>query len=316
MLGISGYSGVNYSPSQLEKASQAINHRRPDGAGIYLHENVGLADRRLSILELSDLGAQPYYFGNLILTFNGELYNYKDVRVMLEKEGYSFISNSDTEVLIKAFHCWGVKGIRHFIGMFAFAIYDKQIKTMYLFRDRLGVKPLYYTLENGLAFSSELKGLTYFFKDQSLNEESVFEYFELGYIRGEKFIYSAAKKLQPGHFMVYSNGQATINPYWELQVDSDSKHLSQEEWKEKLHVLMTDAFNLRMVSDVPVGVFLSGGVDSSLVTAILQRSHGNIHLFTIGFYGQVSICHTDQTYCHYTWGLFALLLYKDCFKMV
>jgi asparagine synthase (glutamine-hydrolysing) len=282
MCGISGYIGAAFTDQQLQRSSACLHHRGPDANGFFYDAHVGLAHRRLSIIELSDKGAQPYEFENYVLVFNGELYNYQSVRALLIKQGYDFISNSDTEVLIKAFHCWGVSSIKYFTGMFAFAIYDKQSKKMFLFRDRIGVKPLYYTVNNGVAFASELRSVKCFVENVSLDQNSIWEYFRIGYITGKKSIYNEINKLEAGHFLEFHKGNTSLHSYWQMQY-SETETDTGVDWKSELHTLMQDAFSQRMVADVPVGVFLSGGIDSSLVAAILQNKHGSINTFTIGF---------------------------------
>jgi asparagine synthase (glutamine-hydrolysing) len=283
MCGISGFFGSCYSSEQLRASSVSIAHRGPDGYGIFEEDEVGLAHRRLSIIDLSEAGAQPYYYENLVLVFNGELYNYKEVQLQLVAEGYSFQSHSDTEVLIKAFHCWGVQAIERFTGMFAFALYQRDSKELFLFRDRLGVKPLYYSTEKGIAFGSELKALLPFLFSKAPDLAAVREYFRHGYITGEKSIFKAVKNIPAGHYLHFKNGEAILHSYWSLKTAKADHQKTEAEWEEELHKQLIDAFRLRMVADVPVGVFLSGGIDSSLVTAILQQHHGNIHTFTIGF---------------------------------
>ena len=283
MCGIIGSRGP-FSKEAISKAAKSIKHRGPDAFGIYAHTDVVLAHYRLAILDLSENGAQPYHFENLTVVFNGEIYNYREIRQLLIQAGYSFSSDSDTEVLIKSFHKWGCKAVERFIGMFAFCLYDRNDDSLYLFRDRLGVKPLYYSTEGGLIFGSELRTLLPFLSTRTLDAESLNEYFRLGYISKHRTIYNSAKKLLPGHYLHYKNGAATLHRYWSVQeAATESKYQSEADWKEEIESLMVDAFRLRMVSDVPVGVFLSGGVDSSLVTAILQKHYGNIHTFTIGF---------------------------------
>lgn len=241
-----------------------------------------LGHRRLSILELSELGAQPYFYENLALVFNGELYNFKEIKKELQLLGYSFESNSDTEVLIKAFHKWREKAIEKFIGMFAFAIFDKSTEQLFLFRDRVGVKPLYYSTTKGLQFASELK----FFKalpfDYTINRVAAYEYFKFGYATNTNTIYNEVQKLLPAHYLVYQQGKTIIHNYWS-PLHSRQHSAKEEKVKEELRSLLISSFEYRMVSDVPVGVFLSGGVDSSLVASVLKKNHTDLNTFTIGF---------------------------------
>jgi len=284
MCGIIGSVG-NRTESQIVAAAKTIAHRGPDAFGIYSYGNFILAHHRLAIIDLSENGSQPYHFEHLSLVYNGEIYNYQEIKKELLLEGYSFISDSDTEVLIKAFHKWGVRAVQRFAGMFAFALFDKKEDALYLFRDRIGIKPLYYSLEDGLTFCSELRGIMPFMKNRSLHQESVYEYFRVGYISEEKTIFREAKKLLPGHYLTYKNGKATFATYWNIVDALDAKvpDYNDEEWKDVLHKQMLTSFSEHMIADVPVGVFLSGGIDSSIVTAILQKHYGSIHSFTIGF---------------------------------
>lgn len=282
MCGIIGSIG-KYNEQDIRAAAATIAHRGPDAFGLYAHNNVVFAQHRLSILDLSEKGNQPYHFEHLMLVYNGEIYNFREIKKELTAAGYSFDSGSDTEMVIKSFHYWGVSAVNKFIGMFAFAVYDKNDNSIYLFRDRLGVKPLYYTVSDGLVFGSELRAILPFLKDKTIDNTALYEYFRVGYISGEKTIYKHAKKLKPGSYLHFKNNNTQISTYWMLQDIPELSYSSVEEWKEILHQTMIDAFRLRMVSDVPVGIFLSGGIDSSLVTSILQQHYGNIHTFTIGF---------------------------------
>lgn len=283
MCGIAGFYNLSVTKEQIHVLIDKLRHRGPDDQQFFQKQDVGLIHTRLSILELTSLGTQPYRFENLVLVFNGELYNYKGVREELKKIGYSFQSNSDTEVLIKSFHCWREKCVDHFIGMFAFSIYDEQADEMYLFRDRVGVKPLYYRYSNGkLSFASELKAMHVFDVDRSINPEALSYYFRFGFVPRHLSIYTSVKKLQPGHYIKVTRNEISVDKYWGLDGNVNTD-LSENDWLDELESLLVSAFRYRMVSDVPVGVFLSGGIDSSLLTAILQKHHGSIHSFTIGF---------------------------------
>lgn len=283
MCGIAGFYNANVDQGQIGTVIAKLQHRGPDHQGFYSRNDVALIHTRLSIIELSELGSQPFRFENLVLVFNGELYNYKEVRELLKKQGYSFQSNSDTEVLIKAFHCWREQCVDHFIGMFAFSIYDERADEIFLFRDRVGVKPLYYSFQNGvLFFASELKALSVFDIPKEINLKAVSLYFRFGFVPHHLSIYKSVSKLEPGHFLKISRQGMTKKKYWNLNQETIQGR-KEDEWLEELEPLLISAFRYRMVSDVPVGVFLSGGIDSSLLTAILQKHHGGIHSFTIGF---------------------------------
>ena len=284
MCGIIGSKG-NRPKEAIIQAARCIAHRGPDAFGVYHHGDCVLAHHRLAIIDLSENGAQPYYYEHLAMVYNGEIYNYQSVREELVKEGYQFVSDSDTEVLIKAFHKWNVKAVDKLAGMFAFAIHDQQDDSVYVFRDRIGIKPLYYSLDNGLSFCSELRGIIPFLNSKGLDHEAVYEYFRVGYISEDKSIFRQARKLLPGHYLHYKDGQVRIERYWNVveEINKDRIVRSDEAWKEALHQQMIYSFKEHMIADVPVGVFLSGGIDSSLVTAILQKNYGGVHSFTIGF---------------------------------
>ena len=284
MCGIAGFIDTGFDYPTLERITNTLHHRGPDAFGFYYENEVGLGHRRLSIIELSELGAQPYKYEQLVLVFNGELYNYQEVKKDLEKEGYQFNSNSDTEVLIKAFHKWKEKAVDRFVGMFAFAVYDKVTEEMFLFRDKVGVKPLYYSIAKGLVFGSELKVFKALPSTYTLDHEAIHQYFRFGYITNANTVYKEIKKLLPGHYLKYQQQKVDVVQYWSIYAQQQVEvGETVEQVSENLETLLTSAFKYRMVADVPVGVFLSGGIDSSLVTAILQKEYGNINTFTIGF---------------------------------
>ncbi len=283
MCGIAGYYNAHLDRDKLDALLQTLRHRGPDDQNFYIDGDVGLLHTRLSILELTDLGRQPYSFESLSLTFNGEIYNFREVREDLKKSGYSFISDSDTEVLIKAFHHWGERCVDHFIGMFAFAIYNKQSDELYLYRDRLGVKPLYYSFNQGtLYFASELKAFEIFDVPKELNLDATAAYFRFGYVPSDQSIFRSVAKLQAGHFLKVNRRGISTHGYWNPN-GGLIQNRSEDDWADELEQLLISAFRYRMVSDVPVGIFLSGGIDSSLLAAVLQKHMGDINSFTIGF---------------------------------
>jgi asparagine synthase (glutamine-hydrolysing) len=283
MCGIAGFYNKRVDRTQIDALLGMLKHRGPDAQNFMVHNDVGLLHTRLSILDLTELGSQPYCFENLILTYNGEIYNYNEVRDDLIILGYTFVSQSDTEVLIKAFHCWGERCVDHFIGMFAFAIYDKNSDELLLCRDRLGVKPLYYSFINGaFSFSSELKAFQIFNVPKELNLDAVAKYFRFGYVPADKSVFTSVSKLESGHFLKVNRKGIHVQRYWDLH-EEPVQGRSEDDWLDELEQLLISAFRYRMVSDVPVGVFLSGGIDSSILAAILQKHVGNIHSFTIGF---------------------------------
>jgi len=283
MCGIAGYIGEAHTSIDLQAICNAIAHRGPDGHGIFTDDGIALVHTRLAIIDLSDAAKQPFQFKNWVLIFNGEIYNYKEIREELEKFGYHFQTQSDTEVIIKAYDCWREKAVEHFIGMFAFAIYNLDNKSLQLFRDRLGVKPLYYAIENNiLYFASELKAFKHFPVSKKINYKSLTHYFSYGYTPSSQSIYSAVKKLPAGSYLTYHNQESKIQTYWHIPT-AEINYKKENEIIDTLHELLISACRYRMVSDVPVGVFLSGGIDSSLVSAILNKHFGAIKAFNIGF---------------------------------
>jgi len=269
-----------------------LKHRGPDNQSVVVYErnNCMLAHARLSIIDLSEDANQPMEYGQLAVVFNGEIYNFKEIRQDLAEKGHKFNTQSDTEVILHAYQEWGNACVDHFIGMFAFCILDRAANRLLLFRDRAGVKPLYfYACGTTFLFASELKAFYEYpgFR-REINMAAVALYFRYGYIPAPVAIYRNTQKLQAGHYLVYdiSNRTYSIHRYWNVfdfyrmpQLD-----ISYEEAKDELERLLVSAYNYRMVSDVPVGVFLSGGYDSIGVTALLQKDRTEkLKTFTIGF---------------------------------
>lgn len=305
MCGIVGFISHGRDDTTVEKMLEVQAHRGPDDRGVFI-EQVGenyihFGHNRLSIQDLSSHGHQPFISncGDYVIVFNGEIYNFKIIRKELEALGHRFISQSDTEVILYAYKQWGIVCLEKFIGMFAFSVLDKVNKKMYLVRDRAGVKPLYYYEEGpNFLFSSELKsfhGHPAFQKE--LNKEILPYYFQFGYIPAPHTIFKNTYKLEPGHYLEFNialSGNAlgvqnlafSIQKYWSVDQCYQKDKFDQNEAQivTELEKLLTDNVEQRMVSDVPVGVFLSGGYDSSLVTALLaQNKERKLHTFTIGF---------------------------------
>ncbi|MGL5023152.1 MAG: asparagine synthase (glutamine-hydrolyzing) [Cetobacterium sp.] len=299
MCGICGFiSKERVSKNDLKKMNDAIAYRGPDSQGYSLDEinetRIGLAHRRLAIMDLSPLGHQPMYSNdkNIVVIFNGEIYNFKDIKKDLEKRGYIFSSNSDTEVIVKGYEEYGIDIIQKLNGMFAISILDKKNKELYLIRDHLGVKPLYFYKKNeNLIFGSELKAIMeypHFIKE--IDENVLDTYLYHGYITGDKSIFKNTYKLLPGHYLKYKNGEITIKNYWSIKKSFENrevKSFSENEWKEKIKSHLESSIKDRMISDVPIGAFLSGGIDSTLIVSIMQKlSKVPIKTFTIGFEDQ------------------------------
>ena len=297
MCGIAGLVDFRRQSSKenLQKMTDVLFHRGPDDGGYFFEcfeqSQVGLGHRRLSILDLSNHGHQPMAFCHLTLVYNGEVYNFKEIRSELEKQGYSFESQSDTEVILKAYHKWGKDAIRRFNGMFAIAIFDSQKRTLTLIRDRAGVKPLYWYQKDGLfMFASELKS----FHEHpafvnELNQDGLALFLQYGYIPQPHTIFNHTHKLKAGHSLELdiNNSTLKIGKYWDV-IDCYNQpklDISEQEAMDETERLLRSACEYRMVSDVPVGIFLSGGYDSSAVTALLQSERtGKLKTFSIGFH--------------------------------
>ncbi len=299
MCGISGFIDfrTKLGRADLVRMTDALIHRGPDASGYECWQTdkytIGLGHRRLSIIDLSEGGKQPKTKSNWTITYNGEIYNFEEVRKELQQLGHSFTSSSDTEVIISAFIQWGPDAVQRFIGMFAFALYDSNTKTVYLFRDRAGVKPLFYYQKDGmLLFSSELKSFHAIPQfDKTINPNTITSFMEYGYIPNPHCIYTHCRKLEPGHFLKVNlnNQDISKHKYWDVEdcYAEAPLDISEEEALKEIEKTLVSAFNYRMVADVPVGVFLSGGYDSSLVTAMLQKNATQkINTFTIGFEDQ------------------------------
>ncbi len=323
MCGICGIINIDFSPISpqlLIAMRDSLTHRGPDDCGCVLLKindtserknfikykewkteqgidrsgySVGLAHRRLSIIDLSIAGNQPMadMTGSFWITFNGEIYNFQEIRKTLIEKGYSFNSGTDTEVIINAYKEWGERCLEHFNGMFAFALYDSHKQRLFLARDRVGKKPLYYCkTPDAFYFSSELKAILSVIKSiPNPDFDSLNYYFSLGYIPHEMTLYSGIKKLPAAHACFFDciNGKMNIWRYWELpEPGGDQQKISEEDLIEEFHELIFNAVKIRMISDVPVGVFLSGGLDSSLVTSIAaQCSSEPLKTFTVSFPG-------------------------------
>lgn len=297
MCGIAGFIDFNKRSTQevLLAMTDTMSRRGPDDAGYEVYEAaqafIGFGQRRLSILDLSPLGHQPMHYENLTVDFNGEIYNFKEIRKELEDKGYTFNSWSDTEVILKGYKCWGKDVVHKFIGMFAIALYDREKEQVLFFRDRAGVKPLYCYYADGLfLFASELKAFhqhPHFKKEIDSNSLSLF--LQYSYIPGSYSIFKHTFKLLPAHTLTLSLKTKTtaIEKYWDVfdHYNKPKLQLSDEEAINETDKVLKKAYEYRMVADVPVGVFLSGGYDSSSVAALLQSNRTEkLKTFTIGFH--------------------------------
>ncbi|MEH6824637.1 MAG: N-acetylglutaminylglutamine amidotransferase [Motiliproteus sp.] len=293
MCGIAGEISFSGCPSVavVGQMLDHLAHRGPDATGMYSQDNICLGHRRLKIIDLSNHANQPMVDAQLGLTlvFNGCIYNYRHLRQELEQLGYHFFSKSDTEVILKAYAQWGEQCLDKFNGMFSFAIFERDSGQLFVARDRLGIKPFYYFHHaSGLAFASTLPALLQHpAADVTIDPVALNHYFSFRAIVGDKTIFKNIKKLSPGFWMkISSDGQIKQYCYWKLpEKSSQSNPLSDEqEWSEKLESCLIDSVKRRLEADVPVGVLLSGGLDSSLIVGLLsQLGKRDIHTFSIGF---------------------------------
>jgi asparagine synthase (glutamine-hydrolysing) len=291
MCGIAGFlhfdNGRDADINKLKEITDCLIHRGPDGAGYFAENEIALGHRRLSIIDLNT-GDQPmkYHDKNYIIVFNGEIYNYVELKYELEQDGYIFKTNSDTEVILAAYKKWGIDCQNKFNGMWAFALWDNENKKLFLSRDRMGEKPLFYAIhDNSIIFSSEIKSLLKYGVPQKPNTDLLQLYFSFGYIPEPNSFYKNIFKLPAANCLIVHKGEIKINEYWkfnqidELPLISDRKFVHDE-----FLSLLKDSVRIRMRSDVPFGAFLSGGLDSSTIVALMSDVSKNpISTFTIGF---------------------------------
>jgi len=290
MCGIAGI--VKPRPGIVEAATvhrmcQTIIHRGPDDEGIYAKGGVGLGMRRLSIIDLSG-GHQPVHNeGKTVwVVFNGEIYNFSDLRKELERSGHCFYTNSDTEVIVHLYEEHGSDCVKRLRGMFALAVYDERSERLLLARDRLGKKPLHYAFDGSrLLFGSEIKALLAVAPELAeIDQQALLQYFSFGYIPDPATAFRPIRKLPPGHLLEFADGQLSVRQYWELPTYGTAQSKSEEGFLEEMEHHLAEAVRIRLISDVPLGALLSGGVDSSTVVALMARASSKpVRTFTIGF---------------------------------
>ncbi|MCF8221121.1 MAG: asparagine synthase (glutamine-hydrolyzing) [Cryomorphaceae bacterium] len=290
MCGIAGcfHSGnAQIDQPVIQRATERIKHRGPDAFGFFQDEHIALGHRRLSILDISEKGAQPMIdrSGNYVIVFNGEIFNYRELRNTYFPSDHPWRSDSDTELLLDLYLTKGPEALNLLRGFFAFALYSKSDCSLFLARDRFGKKPLYYHEgENGMfSFASELGALMEFGVNRSIDKSSMAQYFHFNYIPEPYSIYQEVHKLPAGHFMEVKKSSSTIHCYYQLpscNVEVDTNYHSAQ---QKLKYLLDEAVQERMISDVPLGAFLSGGIDSSVVVALASRYHSNLKTYSIGY---------------------------------
>ena len=288
MCGITGFFGPE-DKILLRKMTGSISHRGPDQSGYYSDSLCSLGHRRLSIIDLSEKGKQPManQDGTLWIVFNGEIYNYKELKSLLENKGYHFSSETDTEVIIYAYEEFGANCLAYLNGIFAFAIWDTRKKELFIARDRIGVKPLYYfTRGNVLVFASEIKALCHYPEfNRTIHKQAIDDYLNLRFVPGPDTIFSEVKKLQPGHYLLRTQRGTIIKQYWSFVMNPEEN--SVDYFAKKVREQLEKSVAMQMVSDVPIGAFLSGGIDSSAVVACMAKaSEKPIHTYSVTFLEQ------------------------------
>jgi asparagine synthase (glutamine-hydrolysing) len=287
IAGTIGREGETVTAEQVRRMTDTIVHRGPDDEGIFAQHNVGLGMRRLSIIDLSG-GRQPIYNEDRTVTvvFNGEIYNFPELRKDLESRGHQFYTHSDTEVIVHLYEEMGADCITELRGMFAIALYDAKQNSILLARDRLGKKPLYYAVRDGrLYFGSEIKAILAVAPElATVDPEGVLQFFYFGYIPDPQSAFREIRKLPPGHLGEYKDGQIRVREYWDVPAYGVNDPGSDEACLEEMERRLAEAVRIRLISDVPLGSLLSGGVDSSIVVALMAReSSGPVKTFSIGF---------------------------------
>ena len=305
MCGFVGVASIDTIQKRkwLSIANDTLIHRGPDSSGEWWSEcgRIGTAHRRLSIFDLSSNGHQPMHLADrgLTIVFNGEIYNFRELRIELQRYGHHFISQTDTEVLLAAYAQWGINCLDHLNGMFAFALYDELIQRLFLARDRAGEKPLFYRIDQGtIYFASELKALLAHPKlPKRINSQAFDCFLAMGYVPGNLCILEGYQKLPPAHALSFdlSRANAKVWRYWELpELDINADYADEAGLLDDLESLLEDAVGRQLIADVPVGILLSGGVDSSLVTAMAVRHSRQVRTFSIGFPGHGKLDETPH----------------------
>lgn len=286
ICGIYNLSGKPVARDEVTRMNDEMTHRGPDADGLYLHENLGFGHRRLKIIDLEG-GVQPMFSAdrNLVIVFNGEIYNFQEVRSELEKTGFEFRTSSDTEVIIRAYEKYGESFIDRLRGMFTIALFDHRERKLLLYRDRLGIKPLYYYLDDErLLFASEVKPIL-----QALGRPARVDlagldfYMSVGYVPGENTLFEGIRKLAPGHSLKLQDKRVSIGCYWDLE-NVPAQDLGFDEALEIFDRKLSETVRMHAISDVPLGAFLSGGLDSSVIVALLGKLSGSrVKTFSVGY---------------------------------
>jgi len=284
MCGINGYLNIE-NRELIKKMNTAIAHRGPNDSGVYSDKGVVLGNRRLSIIDIKS-GHQPVHNedSTIWITFNGEIYNFKELKFELEKSGHKFYTNTDTEAIVHLYEKYGLDFVKRLRGMFAFAVWDSAKKRLILCRDRLGKKPLYYWIKGGkLVFSSEIKAvLEHHEIKRVLNENGFYQYLTFKYVPGPQTMFKEIYKLLPGHIAIFEKGKFTIKKYWDIDLGEQAG--DEEYYIKKFYNLLKESVDIRLMSEVPLGIYLSGGIDSSSIVGILRKElKKDVDTFTVGF---------------------------------
>jgi asparagine synthase (glutamine-hydrolysing) len=300
MCGITGIFAFNlvgkFNKIHITAATMALEKRGPDFQDIYIDEWIGLGHRRLSVIDTSEAANQPMWDENrrYCIVFNGEIFNYRELKKYLEGKGVQFHSQSDTEVLLKLYmqekeHC-----LSKLDGFFAFCIYDVVERNFFLARDRYGIKPLLYLFdEDKFIFGSEMKALVRYGIEKDIDYTSLYTYLQLSYIPAPNTVFNSVKKLLPGHYLKVEHQKIEDQAYYEIPYQHEAPVLSYEDAKKRFTMLLEQSVQRRLVADVPLGAFLSGGIDSSVITALASRYKPDLHTFSIGFRDEKFFDETD-----------------------
>lgn len=287
MCGICGFNW--HDPALAEKMASVITHRGPDQSGVWADEHMTLGHRRLSIIGIEgEAGRQPMSNedGSVQVVFNGEIYNFQPIREELKALGHVFSSQTDTEVIVHGYEQWGFDCVKKFVGMFAFAVWDRPRQRLWLVRDRIGIKPLYYYFKAGkLVFGSEIKSIL---EDPTVprrvNHAALYDYLGFEFVPAPATAFEDIYAMPAGHWAIFEHGDLRVEPWWDLEMPEQGVQRSVPEMVERIRELIEDAVRLRMISDVPLGAFLSGGLDSSTIVAMMRKLNpGKLQTFTIGY---------------------------------
>ena len=288
MCGIAGIfdlAGRPVGDAEVRAMNNAIRHRGPDDGGQYVEQGLGLANRRLAIIDLSPAGHQPMANedGSLLLVYNGELYNFTELVPLLQSRGHTFHSKTDTEVVLHAYEEWGPDSLHRMNGMFAFAIWDQRRRELFLARDRFGIKPLYYALHDGrFVFGSEIKSLLHAGIPRRVSPEALVEYFTFQNMLSDLTLFDGVRLLPAGHTLTVSDEGVASRRYWDLTFDPDDS-VGEDAWAEQIRGTFEEVVTRQLISDVPVGSYLSGGMDSASIAAVASRNVPRLMTFTGGF---------------------------------